>query len=169
MSASSTRHHRKPRKKSKALSHLGQFIAVPTALLRTEKYRNLRPHAVKLLFDLYGQYRGNNNGDFCAAWSVMQPLGWKSEATLHKALKELQQVGFIIKTRQGGKCYCSLYAVTWHAIDHCNGKLDYSPMRVALRWWKDDDGPPAAGGQEKKAKSSSPPWEDTAVSVIPHG
>ena len=80
-----------------------------------------------LLLDLAAQYRGNNNGDLQAAWSLMSPRGWKSEATLNKAKKDLIASELIVETRKGARPNkCSLYALTWFALDDCGGKLDMS-------------------------------------------
>jgi len=80
-----------------------------------------------LLLDLFMQYRGDNNGDLCAAWKVMRRRGWKSEATLNRAKKQLIELGLIVETRKGARPNkASLYAVTWCALDECNGKLDIS-------------------------------------------
>jgi hypothetical protein len=51
-----------------------------------------------LLFDLLAQYRGNNNGDLCAAWKLMQPRGWKSEEISHKAKLQLLDAGLMVET-----------------------------------------------------------------------
>jgi hypothetical protein len=66
----------------------------------------------------------------------MKLYGWHSQGSVHKALTELLALGFIEQTRQGGKNQCSLYAVTWLAIDDCKGKLDVNPTRVASNLWK---------------------------------
>jgi hypothetical protein len=58
---------------------------------------------------------------------------------VHKALAELLALGFIEQTRQGGKNQCSLYAVTWLAIDECNGKLYVKPTNVASNLWKHEN------------------------------
>jgi hypothetical protein len=80
-----------------------------------------------LLFDLLAQYRGNNNGDLCAAWKLMQPRGWKSEETLHKAKLQLLEAGLMVETRKGARPNkASLYALTWYSLDECGGKLDIS-------------------------------------------
>jgi hypothetical protein len=44
--------------------------------------------------------------------------------------------GFFVKTRQRGRIYCSLYALGWHAIDHCKGKHDAMDMRPPDCWKK---------------------------------
>ena len=80
-----------------------------------------------LLFDLAAQYRGDNNGDLCAAWKLMHPRGWKSEETLCKAKRDLLEACLIVETRKGARPNkCSLFALTWYALDDCGGKLDIS-------------------------------------------
>ncbi|WP_263770550.1 hypothetical protein [Propionivibrio soli] len=106
----------------------GAFITVPLSVLTSRAYIGLSPRARMLLFDLFIQYRGDNNGDLCAAWKFMQPRGWRSEETLQKAKRELLDAGLIVETRKGARPNkASLYAVTWCALDHCGGKLDISP------------------------------------------
>ena len=124
------------RRRAKGRSNYGRFIMVPCAVLDSQNYASLSSKAVKLLLDLFGQYRGANNGDYCIAWSFMEPKGWRSKSTLHKAKNELETKGLILRTRQGGKHQCSLYAVTWLAIDECNGKLDIKETRIAPGYWK---------------------------------
>jgi hypothetical protein len=124
------------RLKSKGRHVSGSFAQLPHAVFQSPAYARLGAHAVKLLLDLFMQFRGSNNGDFTAAWSVMRKCGWHSKDTLHRALRQLLDCGWIIKTRQGGKHRCSLYAVTWKPIDDCGGKLDVSSTRTALGTWK---------------------------------
>lgn len=114
----------------------GSFLALPHAVLNHEKYFSLSMHARALLFDIYSQYNGKNNGDFQATYKFLFSRGWRSRDTIHKKLNELMDKGFLIKTRQGGRHQCSLYAVTWQAIDICGGKLDTSPTNVAPGDWK---------------------------------
>ena len=124
------------RRKAKGRSDSGSFVAMPHAILESETYARLRAPAVKLMLDLYGQYKGSNNGDFAMAWSMMKKRGWRSKDTLYRARDELIDNGFVIQTRQGGKHQCSLYAVTWQPIDECNGKLDCPSTIVAPGYWK---------------------------------
>ena len=67
----------------------GAFVSVPLSVLNSRAYIMTSAYSRMLLFDLLSQYRGNNNGDLCAAWKFMQPRGWRSEATLDKAKLEL--------------------------------------------------------------------------------
>jgi hypothetical protein len=52
----------------------GAFFTVPVSVLNGAAYLGLNAYARALLFDLVPQYRGDNNGDLCAAWKVMKPL-----------------------------------------------------------------------------------------------
>jgi hypothetical protein len=124
------------REKIKGRRESGQFLNIPTQIPLSNQYANLGAWSVKLLIDLYTQYNGSNNGDLCAAFSMMKKRGWRSKGTLSNALTELTNAGFILKTRQGGKHKASLYAVTFRAIDECKGKLDIDPTPVPPNTWK---------------------------------
>lgn len=113
----------------------GQYFALPHAVMTSENYVRLSSHAVKLLNDLGLQYNGKNNGDLCATWSMMQQRGWKSTATLYKAVKELLDYGFIIVSRYGGRHRATLYALTWNNVDECKGKLEINSTVAPLGYW----------------------------------
>lgn len=121
----------------KGRGETGSFTLLSHRVLECEAYPQLSGKGVKLLVDLCTQYRGSNNGDLGMAWKIMRKRGWRSRDTLDRARKELVDNGFITQTRQGGRNQCNLYAVTWLAIDDCNGKLDCAPTNVALGYWKD--------------------------------
>jgi hypothetical protein len=94
-----------------------------------------------MILDLMSQMRfkgdgANNNGDLCLTWSVMRDRGWRSKQTLERARDELLEEGFLEQTRQGGRYWPSLYAITWWAIDECGGKLDVPPTHKASAKWK---------------------------------
>lgn len=126
---------------------------MPHTVLASTNYCALSAHAVKLLNDMGFQYRGHNNGDQCAAWRIMHARGWKSRDTLARALAELLHYGMIEKTRQGGLNRCSLYALTWHAIDECGGKLDVPTTRVPSGLWKTSH--PMMPKPERKKQTAS--------------
>lgn len=122
----------KPRSKQ---SYVGGFLLLPHALLTCPKFRALSSSGVKLLVDIGSQYNGKNNGDLCAAWKVMHPKGWRSEATLDKAKKELLASGFIALTRAGRlPNLCSLYGITWQPLNP-NSKLDIGPNGFPVGAW----------------------------------
>lgn len=114
----------------------GTFFALPHAVLACANYRALPGSAVKLLCDLGGQYNGRNNGNLSPAWKLMRRQGWRSKQTLQRALDALREHGLIEQTRQGGLHRCSLYSLTWLAIDDCSVRMDVSPTRVPSGAWK---------------------------------
>ena len=98
----------------------------------SEDYRRLSGNSVMLLLALAYQYRGHNNGDLTAAFSIMQKkFGFKHQTTLSKALKSLIDSRMVIRTRTSQFCNpgrkCALFALTWQPIDECNGKLECTP------------------------------------------
>jgi hypothetical protein len=117
------------------------FLALPRDLLESENWKQASHKAKVLIIDVASQYRGNNNGDLCAAMTVMKPRGWKSESSMREALAELLHYGFLEKTRQGGKHKASLYAITWAPIDECKGKLEVPSTKVATNAWKEPKPP----------------------------
>ena len=125
------------RAKHKGRKGNASFLHIPHEVLNSDAYRSQDGWTAKLLVDLAGQFNGGNNGDLCAAWTIMREKGWRSKGTLHKSLNNLLEVGLIEQTRQGGKNRCSLYAITWRAIDECKGKLDVRPTRSPSGLWKE--------------------------------
>ena len=109
------------REKTKNRKTGRSFLMLPHIILDSEGYKNLSSSAVKLIIDLAAQYRGKNNGDLSTAWVFMKKRGWRSKSTLYKAMKEAEEKGFILRTRQGGINKCNLFAITWESIDECGG------------------------------------------------
>jgi len=115
-----------------------QFFAMPIQVLRSVAYISVSSHAIRLLYDLANQYNGKNNGDLSASFKVMKrDRGWKSSGTLSRASKELIKFGLIIKSRQGGRNQCNLYALSFLKIHYCEGKLDIEPTEKAYNNWKE--------------------------------
>lgn len=132
----------------------GGYFSLPHAVMESSNFRALSAHAVKLLVNIGGQFKGANNGDLSAAWKVMHPRGWRSRDTLTRALAELLYFGLIEKTRQGGLNHCSLYALTWKAIDECKGKLDVLATRRPSSMWNTPQ-PPMPKLERKNATSNT--------------
>lgn len=122
----------------------GAHIAVPVSVLNGSAYLGLSAHGRMLLWDLAAQYRGDNNGDMCAAWKLMRPRGWKSEETLNNAKKELLGACLIVETVKGARPNkCSLYALTWYALDDCDGRPEISARNFPRGAYKLKDRPQA--------------------------
>ena len=138
------------------------FLRLIHPLLDHPNFYTLSPRATKLLITLAGQYRGTNNGDLCATFSVLKSKGWTSNDQIRKGLNELLERGFIIKTRQGRRPnVASLYAITWEAIDECGGKLEVKSTKTALNNWKKE--PP------NKPKLTFSDHRHTVHTTPPHG
>lgn len=124
------------RSRAKGRREGGRFIALPYSVLRHPNYISLSPRAVKLLLDFCSFYDGKNNGNFTTAWTVIKDRGWKSRDQVWKAQKELEEKGFILRTRQGGRHKCNLFGITFYAIDECDGMLDVPATNTAPGDWK---------------------------------
>lgn len=94
------------------------FAGIVRSVFESPAFTALSPHACKLLLELVGQYRGDNNGDLTLAWSLMKARGWRSRSTLWRCKTELIEAGFVYETRKGRlPSTCSLLALTWFALD----------------------------------------------------
>lgn len=128
----------KPRSRSKMKGRVegGTFSLIPHAVQDSENWKRCSGTAIKLLCDLVRFYNGKNNGDLSVAMRLLRPKGWTRDETVGHAQRELRHFGLIVLTRQGGLNVPNLYALTWHPIDECGGKLDCPPTRVASGEWK---------------------------------
>ncbi len=124
------------RRRAKGRWSSGRFGAFPESVHSSAAYRSLSGNAVKLLIDLFMQFKGQNNGDLSCAWQLMEPCGWRSRDTLDNAKDRLLDSGLIELTRQGGRNLANLYAVTWLGVDECGGKLEVPPNSVPTGLWK---------------------------------
>ena len=112
------------------------FAGIPRVVMECPDYTNLSGSAIRLLVELACAYKGGNNGDLSPAWTLMKERGFRSKATLTRAIKELVAAEMIMLTRQGQfiRKKAGLYALTWAPIDECAGKyLDESPTHTAPR------------------------------------
>jgi hypothetical protein len=139
----------------------GQFLALPYSMLSHPNYAKLSTRAVKMLVDIGGQFNGINNGDLVTTASYLKKVGWNSNDQISKAKKELLTGGWIVETRKGSRNKIpSLYAITWRAIDECNGKLDRPATTNPLAWW--------TIGHNPEEKLDSDP-RHTVQTEPPHG
>jgi hypothetical protein len=94
------------------------FVGIVRSVFECPAFTALSPHACKLLLELAGQYRGDNNGNLTVAWSIVSKRGWKSRTTLWRCKSELIEAGFVYVTRKGHMpSTCELLALTWFALD----------------------------------------------------
>ena len=123
----------------KKLEYKG-FLHIPHVIANSPRFIELHPRALKLLIDIGVQFRGNNNGDLQACMSCMKYRGWNSNAQLTEALQELLNSKLIVQTRWGGLgMSCHLFALAWHPINECNGKLHVAPTtNPPADWLKEE-------------------------------
>ncbi|MCW5620698.1 MAG: hypothetical protein KIS79_06295 [Burkholderiales bacterium] len=126
----------RPKTGRKGRQGTATFLRLPHYVFRSKEFCELSPRAVKLLIDMALQFSGANNGRLSAAWTVMRASGWSSSDQLHKALSELLDRGWLLRTRQGGRRVASLYALTWMAVDEGPVRLDVPPTREPLNLWR---------------------------------
>ncbi len=112
------------------------FFPMRYDVLKSPLFKNLSSKAKALLFEFASQYTGYNNGDFSISYKQMKQKGWHSPITLDKAKNELLETEFLILTRQGGRNQCSLFALSFLAIDECQSKLDIQSTKKAPDNWK---------------------------------
>ena len=104
--------------KYKGSKYTEGFTGIVHSVFECPAFAALSPHACKLLLELAGQYRGNNNGNLTVAWSVVSQRGWRSRSTLWRCKAELIKAGFVYVTRKGHMpSTCELLALTWFALD----------------------------------------------------
>jgi hypothetical protein len=153
------------RERMKGRRNVRGFSMLVHEYFQSEQYAKLTPRAVKLLVDLLCQYRGANNGDLTTAWSEMRKRGWRSKDLLAKARTELEERGWIVRTRQGTIHAATLYALTFYGLNDCRdtkgqSKLEpgNTPDPKPLHLWKlpGYDKPPQSSKRRFKNASSSP-------------
>ncbi len=101
----------------------GQFIRIYHEIVNSPSWQSLSASSIRVYLAMRVSLNGYNNGDISATLSKLKAYGISSSATLSKALKELEALGLIEKTRQGGIAvgnkYCSLYRFTDEVVfDH---------------------------------------------------
>lgn len=123
-------------------SPLAAWSGVPHSRIRHDAtdspaWRVLGFPAKALYTDLRAKLRSTNNGNINATLSEMKHRGWTASATLSRALRQLEHMGFIAKTRQGGIAamsrVCSLYRFTdMEVFEH--PKQGIEPMQATFDW-----------------------------------
>lgn len=105
-----------------------RFIALPHVVIASVGYRRASHLARSLLVDLALQLGPANNGRLTATRSYFEKLGWRSNASITKARRELEELGLIQCTRVGSINRPSWYALSWVSLGHTTG-LDIDPKK----------------------------------------
>lgn len=95
----------------------GHFVALPIAVWKSSAYLGLSHAAKNLLVEFLIQLGPSNNGHLIATRAKLRARGWKSQETISRCLKELEEAELICKMFQGHRPNkASLYAVTWMGV-----------------------------------------------------
>lgn len=81
---------------------LGAHARLYEQITRSPAWLALSLTSRAFYMDMRIQLKRTNNGNISAPHSVMKAQGYRSSATVAKALRELETMGLIAKTRQGG-------------------------------------------------------------------
>lgn len=122
--------------RTKGRSSTRRFYQLLDDVVTHPNWYKLYDRSQRLFVDLLSQYNGRNNGDLCAAMTLMRARGWTSASKLDLALKELKYFGFVLVSRQGGRNSATLLALTCFPIDDCNGKHELNATPVAPNHYK---------------------------------
>ena len=105
-------------KRRKGRKYDEPFVGFLKSVLESNSLRDLSPHACKLLLEIARQYKGDNNGNLTASWTILKSRNWRSKTTLYRCKKELIERGLIYITRKGHyPSTTELVAVTWFPLD----------------------------------------------------
>lgn len=145
-----------------------QYFSMGYRTAQSPAWRSLSGPAAKVWVELRSRFNGRNNGRLHLSLEEGAHLLGLGKTTVHRALKELEEKGFIRKTRQGqfyGRL-ASEYALTSERIDGHNATCDWkrwSPRkRRIVEFPKQKRGPDTGHiatltGPDKERKNCSRP------------
>lgn len=98
------------------------FLALPHVVIESPSYRSLTCTARALLTDIAVQFSGSNNGKLSASAKALLPMGWRSNDTISRSLRQLTTSGLLFETRKGARPNkAAWFAVTWLPLDKIAG------------------------------------------------
>lgn len=116
---------------------MGGHMRIYWGIVDSPAWRVLSHADVRVYLAMRRKLRSTNNGDINATLVEMRHSGISSSSTLSMALRHLEVLGFIAKTRQGGIAFggklCSLYRFTDQPTYEMP-KLGLSAVRATSDW-----------------------------------
>lgn len=109
----------------------GRWTALPHVVIHSQEYRKLGYAARALLIDIAAQYNASNNGKLVCCMKYLKPLGWTSNDTITRGLRDLLSSGLLIQTRQGMMppySQAAWFAISWFGLNVRLG-LDIEPSK----------------------------------------
>ena len=130
------------------------FVLLPRVVLESPGYRLAGHPARALLTDIAMQYTGHNNGKLTACAKYLNPMGWTSNNTVLRAVRELLACGLMIETRKGGFPNTSAwFALSWLDLDQGQG-LDIDPKRYRRGAYMSPDKPASINASTRTTKAT---------------
>lgn len=131
-----------------------QFVLLPRVVIESPGYRQAGHTARSLLIDVALQYTGFNNGKLVACAKYVAPIGWNSNATVLRAVRELLTCGLLIETRKGARPNkAAWFALSWLDLDQGQG-LDIDPKFYQRGEYMRPDAPASISGNSRTAKAT---------------
>ena len=121
-------------RRARATGRLGvregeRYALVPEEVMRSTAYAAQPDFAKAVLFAVACRFGGHNNGNLSLPFSEARDLGIAYQRKLYAGLPLLRKAGLVAMTRQGklerGTKVCSLYAITWRAINRAPDGVSY--------------------------------------------
>jgi hypothetical protein len=109
-----------------------RFFMLTFSMGRSLAWRSLSGAAVKVFIELRCHFNGHNNGVLFLSYGDASKHLHLSRSTVKRAFDELQEKGFVRKTRQGAR-HCRL-ASTWAVTDR--PLKEGEPPTYAWRRWQ---------------------------------
>lgn len=138
------------------------FTALPNDMLDSAAFRALTSHSTRLLIAFARQFRGNNNASLYVPFALAMEWGFSNERTYGKALRQLQERGFIEMTKppvRRGKPTAARFALTWHPIHEPIGDVrhDATPTATPSNDWRNSplDRPAKRPAKKQKVTGKS--------------
>jgi DNA-binding HxlR family transcriptional regulator len=122
-----------------------QWFPISYPMAHTPAFRSLSGAALKVWIELRTRFNGGNNGQLHLSLDEAAHLLGLGKATVQRALKELEEKGFIVKTRQGQ--WYGRMATQWRTTD--KGTHGNPPTYDWKRWV------PSNGANPKKQSFGS--------------
>jgi hypothetical protein len=120
--------------KKSGIAVAGRWIPVPLDFLKSRACAELSPHGAKLLMDVFSMLGTNayGNGDISLTPKIMKVRGWSGRETLNATIRELEANGLLVRTRQGSRLDCILYALTIYPLNCRPEKIEVTPGCYSL-------------------------------------
>jgi hypothetical protein len=130
--------NRKPNKTGRNSGTLQSFVAVERYAMQSLAWRSLTPNARASYLEVYFGYNGSNNGSILLSSQMLADRINRDKSTAARALKELEQHGFIECQSKGG-FNCKLpHASEWRVTALKCDVTNALPSKRFMQWKPQD-------------------------------